>query len=217
MHETPQQSYETRLRRFLHIIHGPEGLVAKLAVFRELLRQFKEHGEDLWSISPPLYFFARSMQNEVLLALARLLETKERSWGNLEKFLDFSAANAHHIRWADEAMTEEFVFEQKASLKLHSGVIAAIMGRRDKVIAHLDRKYFFNPDAVNADFPLGDQAMIDLANEIIRILGSHEQGLTPNNSTFHLGEFYHIAVDNMVRALEKGRIPIRSGGENGAN
>ncbi|APE27419.1 hypothetical protein BMF35_a0590 [Aurantiacibacter gangjinensis] len=69
------------------------------------------------------------------------------------------------------------------------------------MIAHLDRKYFFDPEAAEDDFPLADEAMIALANEIINILHEHEQGVSDSWS-FHLAEFYQIGVDNMIRSLE---------------
>lgn len=208
--EEPQLSYEKRLRQFLKMLHGPEGLIAKLAIFRELVSQYRNRGDGLWEISPPLYYFARAMQTEVLLALARLLESKDRSWGNLEKFLNYSATNAWRIRWSKGPIPEAVAFKHKTALAAHSEVIAAIKGRRDKVLAHLDRRYFFEPEAVEVDFPISDDDLIALANEIIRILNEHERGLTPDRVTFHLGEFYHIAIDNMVRSLEDARNTMKS-------
>ncbi|MXP26809.1 hypothetical protein GRI39_12280 [Altererythrobacter indicus] len=198
---TPQEDYEKRLRRFVVMVHGQEGLIAKLAIFREVVRHYRERGDGLWEISPPLYFFARAMQTDVLLALARILEEKQRSWGNLEKFLDFSAANSGRIVWKNGQFSEAVAFKHKSALATHSDIIASIRGRRDKVIAHLDRKYFFDPEAVEDDFPLADEAMIALANEIIKILHEHERGVSDSWS-FHLAEFYQIGVDNMIRSLE---------------
>ena len=198
---SPQDDYERRLERFLMMVHGQEGLIAKLAIFREVVRHYRERGEGLWEISPPLYFFARAMQTDVLLALARILEEKQRSWGNLEKFLDFSAANSSRIVWRNGQFSEAVVFKHKTALATHSDIIASIRGRRDKVIAHLDRKYFFDPEAVEDDFPLADEAMIALANEIIKILHEHERGVSDSWS-FHVAEFYQIGVDNMIRSLE---------------
>lgn len=197
-----QEAYETRLRRFLVVMHGQEGLIAKLAIFRELVRQYRQRGDGLWHISAPLYFFARAMQTEVLLGLARILESKDRSWGNLEKFLNFAATNASQIRWQNGKFSEDVAFRHKTSLAAHADVIRSIQGRRDKVLAHLDRKYFFDPDSAEDDFPISDDALIALANAIIVILSEHERGLS-NTISGHLAEFYHIAIDNMVRDLEE--------------
>ena len=198
---SPQEDYEKRLQRFLVLVHGPEGLIAKLAIFRELVKHYRERGDGLWKTSPPLYFFARAMQTDVILALARVLEEKNRSWGNLKKFLDFSVANSGRIVWKKGRFSEAVAFKHKAALAAHSDIIRSIRGRRDKVIAHLDRKYFFDPETVEDDFPLADEAIIALANEIIKILSEHERGVF-DSSSFHLAEFCQSGVDNMIRSLE---------------
>lgn len=196
-----QEAYESRLRRFLVMMHGQEGLIAKLAIFRELVKQHRQRGDGLWQISAPLYFFARAMQTEVLLELARILESKDRSWGNLEKFLNFAATNGSKIKWETGTFSENVAFRHKSNLAAHAAVISSIQGRRDKVLAHLDRKYFFEPESVDDDYPITDDAIIALANAIIDILSEHERGIS-NTISFHLAEFYHIAIDNMVRDLE---------------
>lgn len=52
-----QANYEERLSRYAALLHGnePPGLVAKLAVYQQLLRQRDIHGDRLWQIEPILY------------------------------------------------------------------------------------------------------------------------------------------------------------------
>lgn len=205
MNENPQKLYERRLKQYVRMIHGAEGLIAKLTVFRELVARHRDLGDDLWKIDPLLYFFARSMQTEVILDIARLLENKDRSNGNIEKFLNFCIANSGRIYWGGGLIPQDTLFQHKTILASHSAIIASIKGRRDKVIAHLDRRYFYEPELVEEDYPIDDQDLIDLANGIIKIFRDHEIGLHPECVSFHLSEFYQIAVDNMIRNLKTGR------------
>ncbi len=201
-----QAEYESRLSGYANLIHGnaPPGLAAKLAIFRELLQQHKQWRDDLWHIEPLLFPLFKSSEVDLHLSIARLLERPQRSDRSLFKFLSFCEGNRANIIWANGELTSALIAEQLASLEAHRSTINAIMGRRDRFFAHLDKRYFTAPAAVYSDYPLDDDAVIALANAMIDIVQMHEQGLN-GSASFHLAEFYMVAVDNMVRNLLTGR------------
>jgi hypothetical protein len=61
--------------------------------------------------------------------------------------------NRAHLRWKAGTASIETFDEQLARLEAHRATITAIMGRRDKFFAHLDKRYFREPDRIYVDFP----------------------------------------------------------------
>ncbi|OYW87409.1 MAG: hypothetical protein B7Z20_05195 [Sphingobium sp. 32-64-5] len=136
------------MSRYAALLHGtePPGLVAKLAIYAQLLRQRDIHGDRLWQIEPILYPLTLSAETDLHLATARLLEDPRRAEGSLFAFLAFSVTNRTNITWKSGTPPAEVLEQQLAKLESHRATITAIMGRRDKFIAHLDKRYFREPD-----------------------------------------------------------------------
>lgn len=201
-----QDGYEQRLDRYAAHIHGnvPPGLVAKLAIYSSLLNQQSRLGDRFWRIEPLLGPLIRAVEVDLHLAAAKLLEDPRRSKQSLFKFLAFCLANRDDIRWMSGSPSAAVIQDQLDALEKHRTTITTIMARRDKFFAHLDRKYFVDPAAVYADFPLKEQAVIALVNCVIDVVSIHQRNLRGSWS-FHVAEFYEIGVDNMIRNLEAGR------------
>lgn len=201
-----QAEYEARLRGYATHIHGnsPPGLAAKLAVFSELLRQQRNYGDKLWHFEPLLLPLMHSVEADLHLSMARLLEPPRRSDRSLFKFLTFCEGNLSKISWATGELTTAGIEQQRAALEAHRATIDSIMGRRDHFFAHLDKEYFSQPAAIYADYPLDEDEVIALANAMIGIVAEHEGGLQAS-WTINVAELYAISVDNMVRNLHTGR------------
>lgn len=201
-----QTGYEERLGNYAALIHGnsPPGLVPKLATYSSLLEQHERHGDKLWKIEPLLHPLTRAVEVDLHLATARLLEKPHRSERSLFSFLDFCLKNRTNISWTSGSPPESTIQRQLDDLEAHRATITAIMGRRDKFFAHLDKQYFADPRRVYEDYPLNETAVIALVNCVIEIISEHQANLSAPIS-FHVAKFYQIAVDNMVRNLEAGR------------
>ncbi len=201
-----QANYEERLSRYAALLHGnePPGLVAKLAVYQQLLRQRDIHGDRLWQIEPILYPLTLSAEIDLHLAVSRLLEKSRRAEGSLFAFLDFCVKNRTSITWKSGTPPAGEFERQIEELESRRATIDAIMGRRDKFFAHLDKEYLRDPARIYTDYPLAEQDVIALVNSVIKIVTGHEWKLR-EVASIHVGEFYAIAVDNMVRNLETGR------------
>lgn len=201
-----QANYEERLKCYAALIHDnePPGLVAKLAIYSSLLKQREQRGGGLWQIEPLLFPLMHSVEVDLHLATAKLLENPERGERSLFKFLDFCLTNRTNISWKSGPPPESVIRQQLDMLEKHRPTITMIMGRRDKFFAHLDKRYFANPSAIYADFPLNEADVIALVNCVIDIVLMHQINLN-DSFDFHVGEFYKLAVDNMVRNLDVGR------------
>lgn len=207
MKEVVQAQYEQRLSRYAALIHGnePPGLVAKLAIYSALLEQESILNERLWKIEPLLYPLIQSVEIDLHLATARLLERPNRSDRSLFRFLEFCRENRTLITWLDGTPPPADLLQaQIDQLEAHRPTIDAIMGRRDKHFAHLDKKYFDGTASIHEDFRLSQSDVIALVNAVIGIVSAHQRRLS-GQMNFHLAEFYRVAVDNMVRNLTVGR------------
>jgi len=201
-----QAGYERRLSRYAGLIHGisPPGLIAKLAIYSSFVDQHCRLGDKLWRIEPLLPHIMQSIEVDLHLTAAKLLENPRRSERSLFKFLEFCLANREHISWCEGSPPSGVLCAQQEKLEAHRQTIAMIMGRRDKFYAHLDKKYFDDGSAIFVDFPVSQQEVIALVNCVISIISEHQSKLD-NSVSFHLAEFFHISVDNMVRNLRTGR------------
>lgn len=168
-----QANYEERLSRYVTLIQGevPPGLVPKLAVYRELIRQHGMHGDRLWKIEPILHPLIISAETDLHLATARLLEEPRRAEGSLFAFLDFCMKNQANITWKSGPPPIGILEKQLDELESRRNTINAIMGRRDKFFAHLDKRYLKEPARIYVDYPLergdrgGDRAPVEARGE----------------------------------------------------
>ena len=201
-----QANYEERLSRYVTLIQGtePPGLVPKLAVYRELLRQHGMHGDRLWKIEPILHPLICAAETDLHLATARLLEEPRRAEGSLFAFLSFCLTNRANIAWKAGPPSVEVLEKQLSELESQRDTINAIMGRRDKFFAHLDKRYFKEPSQIYVDYPVKAEDVISLVNTVIGVINEHQWKLT-QRAAISVAEFYTIGVDNMVRNLESGR------------
>jgi hypothetical protein len=204
--EVVQAQYEQRLSRYAALIHGnePPGLVAKLAIYSAMLDQETIWSDRLWKIEPLLYPLIQSVEIDLHLATARLLERPSRSDRSLFRFLEFCRANRMLITGLHGALPADLLQAQIDQLEAHRPTIDAMMGRRDKFFAHLDKKYFDGAASIYGDFPLLQPDVIALVNTVVGIVSAHQR-LLSGQMNFHLAEFYRVAVDNMVRNLTVGR------------
>ncbi|MEH6674314.1 MAG: hypothetical protein V7666_07875 [Sulfitobacter sp.] len=205
MSDDIQTDYETRVERLLSAFHDIDGLGSQLTIYHLLLKQHQEKGDYLWRIEPLLFIFLKSLEANLHVSLARLLEPKNRSHGNIEKFLSFCSANVKRISWNEGRLTSELIASQEEELAAHSRAIEAVRARRDKRFAHSDRKYFENADQIMEDFPLTEEDIVSLANCVVRIIRVHWSGLNPKKGRLGAHLFNETAVDNMIRNLETGR------------
>lgn len=205
MTETMQENYERRVKKYAALLHGTDqdGLICKLQMYQSFLEKRRDIGDRLWNIEPLLFYLIKSLEQDVHLTIAKFFDDSGYSIG---KFLRFCISNRRQIRWSSEKSPDQkFLTEQEKTLEAHEECIKSIVGRRNKFFAHRDKEYLDQSDQVFTDYPLSEDDVVGLANTLISIVGKHETGLSGGGSSFHVAEFFDIAVDNMVRNLEAGR------------
>lgn len=202
-----QEEYEDYVRGLAKRLQSTDefGLAYKLSIFSYFLRRQQEFGENAWSGEPLLYYFLKSVEVDLHLAIARLLDEHKQTHGSIRKFLNFTIEHRAQIKWAGEGFAESELFAQKQKINAHEETIKSILGRRNKYFAHPDRKYFHDPAQLYTDFPIDEDDLVALASELIMITVSHDAALTGGRASGNLWQFVEVAADNMIRNLETGR------------
>lgn len=205
MTEMAQENYKRRVEKYASLLHGTDqdGLICKLQIYQSFLEKQRDIGDRLWEIEPLLFYLIKSLEQDVHLTLAKFFE--DNGYG-IGRFLRFCIASRQQITWASgQPPGEELLKEQVVALDAHKECITSIVGRRNKFFAHRDKEYLYDKDQVFLDYPLAEDDVVGLANTLISIVSEHEVGVRGGGFSFHVAEFFHIAVDNMVRNLEAGR------------
>jgi hypothetical protein len=121
----------------------------------------------------------------ILVELCRLLtEREDRSlldWlykakehaGSIEPARYGPSGSRSEYETIDRSEYCEIVDAHLEVLDSHSGVIGRIKARRDKSIAHFDKKYFDDQTAVYEDYPLSDEELDQLISDVSKILHKH--------------------------------------------
>lgn len=211
---TPQQvSYEHQLKCFLGLALNHTGLFAKLATFDVVLDHQEKFGDELWQSAPAMFTFARALQVDLTLSVARLLEEPNSKFKStsIRRFLDFSLANSAHIKWAEGPLDPAKVSAHLALLEGHADIIHSIKGQRDKGIAHLEKKYLLDPEALEADFPISALRLRSLCQCLVQILREHEMGLNGGTSVSGFWSGPHVIhTDRMLNTLIEAKRKVDS-------
>ena len=117
-----------------------------------------------------------SFNNTILLELYKLTSPKESTsivdWLNKakenRKALIFNNCNV--IKTSEY---EKLISEHLAKLIETEDIINKLQARRDKFLAHSDKKYFSNPEKLIEDFPISTEEILSLIDTIHKILHKH--------------------------------------------
>ncbi|MCK4358121.1 MAG: hypothetical protein KAW92_05155 [Candidatus Cloacimonetes bacterium] len=131
------------------------------------------------AIKKGAFFFllvVNSFNNTILLELYKLTSPKESTsifdWLNKakenRKALIFNKCNV--IKTSEY---EKLVSEHLSKLKEIEDTIIKLQARRDKFLAHSDKKYFTNPEKLIEDFPISTEDILSLIDTIHKILHRH--------------------------------------------
>lgn len=155
------------------------------------------------------YFFqlaTYSLSRTILVELAMLLSRKEQrslfDWltkarehaSSLDPTVynpEFSEVDREPVAPEDY---QEIIDGQLEELEKHDDLIDRIKARRDKVIAHMDKKYFKDPAAVYDDFPLSTEEIDTLFDSVSEILRKHHSLLTGANLNMEIVSGHHVDV-----------------------
>jgi len=165
------------------------------------------------------YFFGLatySLSRIIFTELSMLLSPREeRSLSDWLKKAKDHAAKLKPTRYNPEMGEHEFIEieqyrslidGQSADLALREDTIKRMKARRDKAIAHMDKKYFDDPQALFRDYPLSDSELEDLMELAGGILRKHYSCLFQADIRIEVTSVHTVdAVLEYTRAFMRAR------------
>ena len=192
---TPHENYERFLKRMAEITSG--SIVPKAAMYDYFTRAFSEDGEGTRRDTPLLYYLIESLETDLLLGLAKLIERKGQS--SLQKLINTAEGNRTRIQWK-EPMPPALLASHKEALDAKTATIDAITGQRNKYYAHADRTYFFDPDTRHIDYPITNRDIIELVRTFQNIVADHMRHFD-GHAPVSVDHFFSMAADQMLAEL----------------
>lgn len=192
-----QEMYESLLNGFQQIVF--DDLVPKLALYHSLNKKYQENNDVFIDKAGIFAYVIQSLEVDTLLIMAELLDGK-RSDRNIIKFIDFSESNRLTIKWKDGSIPTEQIKKQRELIAENQATIERITVRRDKFLAHSDKKYYLNREKLDEDYPVSIEDLINLTRCFQKILSEHSFGLK-NGGRVSYEDFFYIAVDNLLNKI----------------
>ncbi len=186
--------YEDILQGLLAQIHA---LDLKVGVL-EALRQF---GTPEKVAAAPVVFgpLVDSLMNDIILTLAKLYEQKaDRS---IYKLIAVAESLRKVIDWKAKPLDATGLEKHRAVVDVQAKALESIESRRNKSIAHFDKKYFTSPARLEVDFPLSAQQVIGVLNATQQILAEHCEAIG-KPMLVSTGCFAFAATEKMLNTLD---------------
>lgn len=158
-----------------------------IKAYQNQLRIISEwkHSKRYPAIQTGSFFFllvVNSFYNTILLELYKLSSHKESrniiDWLNKAKDNCKALNLKQSIRYGKYKVVKssvytELIVQHQIMIKDVEDTIHKLQDRRDKFIAHSDKKYFANPEKLMKDFPITDKDISSLIDTINEILHKH--------------------------------------------
>lgn len=161
------------------------GLRNQLKIFKEWESPHKI--DTLMEASYFLKLVKYSFMSQLLIELCKLLSSEEEK--SLIKFLKFAKSQSNAIEPKEfiklenkrlQINSEEYdqlISLQLRDIKSHKTLIQNIIGRRNKILAHADKEYFYDDSRIENDFPIDMDGVDDLIKTIDNIIRAHHSCL----------------------------------------
>lgn len=140
--------------------------------------------------------------DHLVLEAAKIYEKKgERS---IYKLVNIAQSAYSTIEWQRQDLSLPKIAQQKQLIDSHSVVLTRIKSRRDKVLAHMDKEYFDDPEKINEDFPIEITELIDLLHSAQDIVALHAVSVGIGVK-ISFGDWIHVFTERMVTTLREHR------------
>lgn len=195
-----QNQYEEMLRGFSYIVAAE--LVPALAIYDRLNRALIVDHDDLIEAEPLLHYLHKSLELDVFLTFSKLLDG-HRSERNIIKFVNFCDANQKKIVLGNASATtnqstmKELVVKHQKMLAERQDTIVRLTSRRDKYLAHSDKKYFLNLTKLDEDFPVSTKDLVDLVQCFQKIVNDHSMALE-SKAALSIHDFVYAATEKFL-------------------
>jgi hypothetical protein len=105
------------------------------------------------------------------------------------------------IEWKSPLRIEDLA-KQHDRLARVAPLIENLRKRRNKYFGHYDKRYFYEPDEINVDFPFSNEDAKSLVKVLQRILADHKRALT-GAASISIEGFVYVAAEKLYEKLRQ--------------
>ncbi|HEU0143517.1 MAG TPA: hypothetical protein VFQ47_01910 [Nitrososphaera sp.] len=192
--------YERYLNRLDQLIY--QEVVPKTAIFDYFTRHLYRLDDKPYEKEPLVWFIQTALYSDITFSIFRLFD--RNSDRNIFHFLDYTEKHLSSIQWITP-LNRTKINEQRAELAAVSTQIELLRKRRNKFFGHYNKKFFYEPDKVNDDFPFSNEDAITLVRVLQRVISAHMHAFH-GHASISIEGFLYVAAEKLYEAIRRSHI-----------
>lgn len=182
-------------------------VVPKTAIFDYFTEHIGKYGDDPMKVEPLIWFIQTAFYSDITFSIFRLFD--KGGDRNIYHFTEYSKAQLSSIAWKTP-LTAIDIANHESKLNAVAPIVENLKKRRNKFFGHYDKKFFFDPDKINVDFPFSNEDAKILVRVLQSIIADHKRAFTGSVS-ISIDGFVYAAAERMYEKLRAA-----ASGENAA-
>lgn len=195
-----ENEYEKYLNRLNQLIY--QEVVPKTAIFDYFTSHLYRLDDKPYEKEPLVWFIQTALYSDITFSIFRLFD--RNSDRNIFHFLDYTERHLSRIKWKTP-LSQANINEQQAALAAISSHIELLRKRRNKFFGHYSKKFFYEPDKVNDDYPFSNEDAITLVRVLQRIVSAHMHAFH-GHASISIEAFLYVAAEKLYQAMLRNRI-----------
>ena len=188
--------YKNYLRRLQEIV-GLE-VVPKTAIFDYFTSHIYKEDEAPEEVEPLIWYLQSALLTDLTFTIYRLYDRGADR--NIYHFVEFADQNKSKIEWLKPLERSDYE-KQRELLSSIENITDTLKKRRNKYFAHYDKKYFYDPDQIEAELPFSNNNAKHLVRVAQGILNQHSHALD-GTGKISIDGFAYVAADNLYQKLK---------------
>lgn len=174
-------------------------VVPKTAIFDYFTSHIYRYDTRPADIEPLVWYIQSAFYSDLTFSIFRLFD--KNSDRNIYHFLEHTTAHHSAIEWKTRLTVDELAKQQDLLVSV-APVIENLRKRRNKFFGHYDKRYFYEPDGINIDFPFSNEDAKALVRVLQTILADHKRALT-GAASISIDGFAYAAAEKLYEKLRQ--------------
>jgi hypothetical protein len=187
--------YQKYLDRLDHLISME--VVPKTAIFDYFTEHIDKFGDEPLKVEPLIWYLQTAFYSDITFSIFRLFDKKGD--GNIYDFTERAKAQLSTIAW-QTPLTAADIARHESQLNIVGPIVENLRKRRNKFFGHYDKKFFYEPEKVNVDFPFSNEDAKILVRVLQSIVADHKTAFS-GSSSISIDGFVYAAAENMYEKL----------------
>lgn len=172
-------------------------VVPKTAIFDYFTAHIDKYGDEPLKVEPLIWYMQTAFYSDITFSIFRLFD--KGGDRNIYHFTEYAKARLSTIPWRTP-LTAADVARHETQLDTVDPIVENLRKRRNKFFGHYDKKFFFNPNMVNIDFPFSNEDAKTLVRVLQAIIADHKRALV-GSASISIDGFVYAAAENMYEKL----------------